>query len=74
MLVVVLLLTLSSAMDGGEFDHGGGSGGGDGPAAVAVAVVVAVDDRDRWQWCLMVTVALDGGHTTTSRRSKRAAS
>jgi len=37
MLVVVLLLPLSSAMDGSEFDNGGdvdGCGGG-GPAAVA---------------------------------------
>ena len=46
MLVVVLLLPLSLAIDDGEFDHGGGdgSGGGGGPAAAAVA---AVDD-DWW--------------------------
>jgi hypothetical protein len=44
MLVVVLLLPLSLAMDDGEFDHGGGSGGGGGLAAAAAATVVAVDD------------------------------
>jgi hypothetical protein len=58
MLVVVLLLTLSLAMDNGEFNHGGGGGGGGGGgsggssgglAAVAAAAVAAVDNRDRWQ-------------------------
>ncbi len=44
MLVVVLLLPLSLAMDDGKFDHGGGGGGGGGPAAAAVAAVVAMDD------------------------------
>jgi hypothetical protein len=44
MLVVLLLLPLSSAMDNGKFDHGGGSGGGGGPAAAAVAAVAAMDD------------------------------
>jgi hypothetical protein len=45
MLVVVLLLPLSLAMDNGEFDHGGGGGGGGGGlAAVAAAAVAAVDD------------------------------
>jgi hypothetical protein len=42
--VVLLLLTLSLAMDNGEFDHGGGGGGGGGPAAAAVEVVAAIDD------------------------------
>ncbi len=41
MLVVVLLLPLSLAIDNIEFDHGGGGGG---PAAAAAAAVVAVDD------------------------------
>ncbi len=44
MLVVVLLLPLSLAMDNGEFDHRGGSGGGGGLAAAAAAAVAAVDD------------------------------
>ena len=44
MLVVLLLLPLSLAMDDGEFDHGGGGGGGGGPAAAAAAAVAAVDD------------------------------
>jgi hypothetical protein len=48
MLVVVLLLPLSLAMDDGEFNHGGGGGGGSGLAAAAVAAVAAVDDN-RWQ-------------------------
>ncbi len=43
MLVVLLLLPLSLAMDNGEFDHGGGGGGGGGPAAAAVAAVAAMD-------------------------------
>jgi hypothetical protein len=30
MLVVLLLLPLSLAIDNGEFDHGGGGGGGGG--------------------------------------------
>jgi hypothetical protein len=61
---VVLLLTLSLAMDNGEFNHGGGGGGDCGGgsgggsaaaaaaaavAAAAVAAVAAVDDRDRWR-------------------------
>jgi hypothetical protein len=44
MLVVLLLLPLSLAMDDGKFDHGGGVGGGGGPAAAAVAAVAAMDD------------------------------
>ncbi len=44
MLVVLLLLPLSLAMDDGEFDHGGGGGGGSGPAAAAAAAVAAIDD------------------------------
>ncbi len=50
MLVVVLLLPLSLAMDDGEFDNGGGGGGGGGggPAAAAVVAVAVVDD-DWWQ-------------------------
>ncbi len=48
MLVVLLLLPLSLAMDDGEFDHGGGGGGSDGSAAAA-AVRVVVVDNDWWQ-------------------------
>jgi hypothetical protein len=48
MLVVLLLLPLSLAMDDGEFDHGGGGGGGGSPAAAAVAAVVVIDN-DWWQ-------------------------
>jgi hypothetical protein len=46
MLVVVLLLPLSLAMDNGEFNNGGGGGGGGGGglAAAAAAAVAAVDD------------------------------
>jgi hypothetical protein len=44
MLVVLLLLPLSLAMDHREFDHGGGGGGGGGPAAAAVAAVAAMGD------------------------------
>jgi hypothetical protein len=44
MLVVLLLLPLSLAMDDGKFDHGGGSGGGGGSVAAAAAAVAALDD------------------------------
>ncbi len=40
MLVVLLLLPLSLAMNDGEFDHGGGGGGGGGSAAAAAVAVV----------------------------------
>ncbi len=43
MLVVLLLLPLSLAMDNGKFDHGGGGGGSGGLGAVAAAAVVATD-------------------------------
>jgi hypothetical protein len=58
MLVVVLLLPLSLAMDDGEFGHSGGGGGGGCPVAAAMAAVavVAVDDRDRW-WCQLKAAA-----------------
>jgi hypothetical protein len=48
MLVVLLLLPLSLAINDGEFDHGGVGGGAGGPAAAAAAVVAAMDD-DWWQ-------------------------
>jgi hypothetical protein len=73
MLVVVLLLPLSLAMDDDEFDHGGGGGSDGSPAAAAVAAVAAVDNRDRWQRRLMAEAALDRGHATTSWHSNRAA-
>jgi hypothetical protein len=44
MLVVVLLLPLSLAIDEGKFDHGGGGGGGGGLVAAAAAAVAAVDN------------------------------
>jgi hypothetical protein len=47
MLVVLLLLPLSLAMDNGEFNQGGGGGGGGGLVAVAAVVGAAVDDD--WQ-------------------------
>ncbi len=43
MLVVLLLLPLSLAMNDGKFDHGGGGGGGGGPVAAAAAAVAAMD-------------------------------
>jgi hypothetical protein len=47
MLVVLLLLPLSLAIDDSEFDHGGGGGGGGGSAAAAAAAaVVAVVNND----------------------------
>jgi hypothetical protein len=48
MMVVLLLLPLSLAIDNGEFEHGGGGGGGGGPAAAAAVAVAATDD-DWWQ-------------------------
>jgi hypothetical protein len=47
MLVVLLLLPLSSAIDYGEFDHGGGGEGGGGLVAAAAAAVAVVDDNWR---------------------------
>ncbi len=47
MLVVLLLLPLSLAMDHGEFDHGGGGGGGGSPAAAAAVAGAAVDNNWR---------------------------
>jgi hypothetical protein len=50
MLVVLLLLPLSLAMDDGKFDHGGGGGGVGGPAAVAAVAVAAMDNDWRQKW------------------------
>jgi hypothetical protein len=47
MLVVLLLLPISLAVDDGEFDHCGGGGGGGGLAAAAVAAGAAVDNNLR---------------------------
>jgi hypothetical protein len=44
MLLVLLLLPLSSAMDEGKFDQGSGGGGVGGPAAAAVVAVAVMDD------------------------------
>jgi hypothetical protein len=48
MLVMLLLLPLSLAIDDGKFDHSGGGEGGGGPVAAAAAAVAAMDD-DWWQ-------------------------
>jgi hypothetical protein len=53
MLVVLLMLPLSSAMDDGEFNQGGGSGGVGGPAAAAAVVGVAVDNNWQQKWPAM---------------------
>ncbi len=45
MLVVLLLLPLSLAMDDGKLEHGGGGGGGGGPAAGAAAAVAVMDNN-----------------------------
>jgi hypothetical protein len=45
--VVVLLLSLSLAMDTGEFDNGGSSGGSGGLAGQW--------QRRRWQWWMIET-------------------
>jgi hypothetical protein len=47
MLVVLLLLPLSLAMEDGKFDHSGGNGGSGGPAAAAAAAVAAMDNNWR---------------------------
>ncbi len=47
MLVVLLLLPLSLAIDDGEFDHGGGGGGSGGSVAAAAAAVAVV--ANDWQ-------------------------
>ncbi len=44
MLVVLLLLPLSLAMDDGKFNHGGGGGGGGSSVAAAAVAVAALDD------------------------------
>ena len=50
MLVVLLLLPLSLAMDDGKFDHCGGGGSGGGLAAAAAAAGAAVDDDWQQKW------------------------
>jgi hypothetical protein len=54
MLVVLLLLPLSLAMEDIEFDHSGGSGGGGGSLGAAAAAAVAAMGND-WQqkWLAM---------------------
>jgi hypothetical protein len=49
MLVVLLLLPLSLAMDDGKFDHTGGGGGSGGPAAAAAAAVTVAAMDNNWQ-------------------------
>jgi hypothetical protein len=59
MLVVLLLLPISLAVDDGEFDHHGGGGSGGGPAAAAAVAGVAVDDNwwQKWPAARASTVA-----------------
>ncbi len=52
MLVVLLLLSLSTAMGDGKFDRGGGGGGGGGLAAVVAAIA------DNWRQKWLTTRAL----------------
>jgi hypothetical protein len=56
MLMVLLLLPLSSAMDNGKFDHGGGGGGGGGTEAAAATAVAAMDKN--WRQKQLATRAL----------------
>ncbi len=56
MLVVLLLLPLSLAMDDGKFDHAGGGGGGGSLVAAAAAAVAAMDNN--WQQKQLATKAL----------------
>ncbi len=56
--MVLLLLPLFLAMDGGEFNHGGGGGGGGGPAAAAAAAVAAMDDDWRQKHPAMSAMAV----------------
>jgi hypothetical protein len=49
MLVVLLLLPISLAVDDGEFDHRGGSGGGGSPAAAAAAAAAGAMVDDDWR-------------------------
>ncbi len=48
MLVVLLLLPISLAVEDSEFNHGGGGGSGGGLVAAAAAAGAVVDD-DWWQ-------------------------
>jgi hypothetical protein len=48
MLVVLLLLPLSLAIDNSKFDHGGGGGGVGLPVAAAAAAVAEIDNN-WWQ-------------------------
>ncbi len=45
MLVVLLLLPLSLAINNGEFGHSGGGGGGGGPAAAAAVARATMDNN-----------------------------
>jgi hypothetical protein len=56
MLVVLLLLPISFAVDDGEFDHDGGVGSGGGLAAVVAVAWAAVEDN--WQQNWLATRAL----------------
>jgi hypothetical protein len=50
MLVVLLLMPISLAVDNGEFNHHGGGGGGGGLAAAAAAAGAVVDNDWRQKW------------------------
>ena len=49
MLVVLLLLPISLAVDDCEFDHGGGGGGGGSGGLVAAAAVAGGAVDEDWQ-------------------------
>jgi hypothetical protein len=57
-LVVLLLLSLSLAVDDGEFNLGGGGGGGGGPAAAAVAAAMVAVVDNNWRQKRPATQAL----------------
>jgi hypothetical protein len=60
MLVLLLLLPLSPAINDGEFDHDGGGGGSGGPVAAAALAVAAVDDDWRKKWPSRRALSHDG--------------
>jgi hypothetical protein len=53
MLVVLLLLPLSLAMDNGKSDHSGGGRGSGGSVAAAAVVVAAMDNDWQKKWPAM---------------------
>jgi hypothetical protein len=58
MLVVLLLLPISLAVDNGEFDLGSDGGGGGGPAAAAAAAAAGAAVDNNWRQKRPATRAL----------------